>query len=240
MFLDSDDFLEPEALEIVLKKMLESEADIVTFNLVHKEKNVFDINNECTLGREQALKGILTLNMLDGNLPCKLYKADIVKNKEVHFRDQRNCDILTVIDIVLQSKKIVIIPYAGYHYTFRADSQSHSSKCHPREEEYADGMYDFYKKAKEKYPEVEEEAEYYWLYTLLYVFIHLEKDCNVSRKSGRYISFRKKIKIRKFIRNKYFRSPAAYCKLILCYTGLFRYLFKCYSVLLKTKNRKPS
>ena len=228
MFVDSDDSLEPDTLDICVKEMKKNNVDIVCFNYCLKGKAGFCITEKEIMPNIEAIKNVLLMQKMDGNLPCKLYKTTLVRAEDVLFRNQRNCDILTVVDIMLQAKKVMVIPYMGYQYRFREESQSHSNTLHPREEEYVQGTYSLYNRLSKEYPEITDAAEFYWLHSLLYVFIHMEKETKLPRNCERYKKFKENIEIKRYLHNKYFVKKPEYIKLFLCYFGLFRYIFLIY------------
>ena len=238
MFVDADDYIEPNVLRRCLDAMKETDTDMVCFDYCVNEEGEpgFQIKDVEIVNSEAALKYMLSLQRMDGNLWCKLYKKELLKN--VVFDSRRNCDFVTMAMIIQHASGIALIPLCGYHYRIVEDSLSRNIMCHPKEEEYEQTAYAFLKKIEKEYPGIREEAKYYWLNTLLYVCIKMEKDITVQRHSERFRVIKKKTRRGLMF---YLRSPYSTfgdkLKYFMCCFNIFRPFYRCYSFIMKNKKR---
>lgn len=231
MFVDADDYIKSTIVEQCVSDMHSSGADIVCFDYVketngkHKYQPGFAISEPHIIDSKQAIQCMFTLRWLDGNMWCKLYKKSIIQN--IAFDERRHCDFVTMLDILKSCSVISVMHVIGYCYNIINESRTRGRKCHPRITEYEDAALAVYKEIQYEMPDVIMEAQFYYLYVLLYVNMKMEKDDNLDRKTS---SFREvKSKLRKEIKT-YFSNPynnwKGKLKYLLCYFNLFRI---CYS-----------
>ncbi len=225
MFVDSDDYIEPFIVAACVERMRES-VDIVCFDyaLDENREGLLKIHKEHTVDATAALKYMFLKRNLDGNMVCKLYRRTVVEG--VEFDARRNCDFVTVANILERTKNVIVVPVIGYHYSVIEGSQSRNRACHPREEEYEEAAYEIFCGYRDKYPEIQKEAESYWLFTLLYVCMKMEKDRGLSRTSQRFQRYKRKFRAcrAQFFQNPYI-SMVNRIKYLLCYTNMFRALY---------------
>ena len=233
MFVDADDYLENDILSKCVCSIEKTKADMVCFNYCLNEdgKLGFEISKEEIIDRIEAIRNMLLMKKLDGNMWCKLYRKELFSG--VEFDTRRNCDFMTTFHVLKNAIKVSIIPAVGYHYNIIEGSLSRNNTCHPREEEFEEAaheLYEFYRDSSE----MSLAAESYWLYTLLCVCIKMEKDKGLPRKSERFRkikrTLRKEIKI-------YYRNPNSDIKgkvqYLLCYLNLFRFIYGLYVLKLR-------
>ena len=81
MFVDADDYIEPNVLRRCLDAMKETDTDMVCFDYCVNEEGEpgFQIKDVEIVNSEAALKYMLSLQRMDGNLWCKLYKKELLK-----------------------------------------------------------------------------------------------------------------------------------------------------------------
>lgn len=230
MFVDADDYLEAGILDKCVQGIEKTGSDIVCFNYCLNDdgKAGFKLEKEEVIGCTEAIKNMLEIKKLDGNMWCKFYRREIFE--KIKFDSRRNCDFITVFNVLKKAEQVLLLPIIGYHYSVIRESQSRNNTCHPREEEYVKATYDLYKECRED-SQIAEAAEGYWLSSLLYVCIKMEKDKSISRKEER---FRK-------IKHTLRRETVRYCTnthlankrivhYLLCYFNLFRPIFHIYSL----------
>ncbi len=121
MFVDSDDWVEPTYCEIPYKAAVSNDADLVIFQAYGMK------NGKVRNGKNAALTGIV--NTEDALKNCgtavwnKLYKRtlfDVIRFPE----DMIFEDIAVTHKIVLQARRIVILPDVLYYYVYRKGSLS--------------------------------------------------------------------------------------------------------------------
>lgn len=225
MFVDADDYIEPDIVQHCVAQMEKTGANIVCFDyfLGEKGKKGFGIEQTEEIDSVTALQYMFLLHCLDGNMWCKLYTRKLLEG--VRFDTRRNCDFVTIANVLERAEKIVVVPIRGYHYSVVEGSQSRNRVCHPKEEEYENAAYELFCKYKGIYPLVGNAAKYYWLLALLYVCIQMEKDISLQRRLKRFKEYKCKFRkhAKEFLTNSYM-SEAHKIRYILCYTNMFRIL----------------
>ncbi len=116
-FCDSDDWIERNAIELLLNKAIQEKADIVTtpffINYATEQKilefkkgeDICDLNN-------------IPLDFLHFSLCNKLFKSDIIKNKEYYPIPHVDCweDLSIIARVFAENHKIVLLNKPLYHY----------------------------------------------------------------------------------------------------------------------------
>lgn len=123
IFVDADDWLEPEYCEKLLRFAILNELDVVVCN--HRdigknfEKEAKLIENEKIISnKEECIKDYINNQFYVYVVWGKLYKRDIIKNlifKEMKIGE----DTCFMIDIFNKIDKIGFMPYVGYNYLCR-------------------------------------------------------------------------------------------------------------------------
>lgn len=131
MFVDSDDFIEKNMLESMLKK---NEYDLVISNYKKYYNKNRIINNEAIVNKEYSkstfLKEFWTLynaNLI--NSPCfRLYKNDIIKNENIRFNSNYELgeDLIFNLEYIDKCERISVIN--EYLYNYRYSEQSLTTK----------------------------------------------------------------------------------------------------------------
>lgn len=225
MFVDADDYIADSILEVALEALEEQNADIVCFNYITNGREGFEICHREMIDSRTALKYMLTLNKLDGNLWCKLYRANIVKN--VKFEQRLCSNFITSAEIIERAANVSIIPAVGYYYSITNGSITHFKKCNPRIIESEKAAYEFYEDVKQEKPDLESAAEYFWLRSLLWVNIKMEKDYSIKR-SLDWVRKEKNIlrsKAGRFWGNPYFGIKDR-LQFLLCYFNTYRIIYR--------------
>lgn len=121
--LDSDDFLEHDALESLLCAATNNLADIVFSDyFINNPKGVFLVRQKPCEKKLEIMSQLLE-DKLHGSLCNKLFRADILR--KVHILDDVDMseDLLICLQAVYFSKKIVYVPNPYLHYVkYNADS----------------------------------------------------------------------------------------------------------------------
>lgn len=123
MFIDSDDWILPNALKNIFKKCIDSEADVVVFNFL-KEDNIGNrtfINNikkEFTTIDKHHVK-----NHFYGALWNKIIKRTLIENMiSGKVELSRTEDLLYGFEILIRAKKICLSPESYYVYYSNVNS----------------------------------------------------------------------------------------------------------------------
>lgn len=129
-FVDSDDFLHPEALEIFVKAMKETEADLVMCGHDRMESGGYlhhDTPDWSRFDTTEKVRLALLLNDLPNFVWGKMYKGSLWRNHR--FPDKMLVeDMYILADVVFRAEKMAVIPDFLYVYSHeKADSQMNKS-----------------------------------------------------------------------------------------------------------------
>ena len=126
-FVDSDDYLEIDAINLLCTNALKCDADIVVgnYNFVYEFSNVykkaFAINEIIELNRDEALKSLLYQKKMETSAWGKLYRKCLFD--DIRFpKGKLFEDICTTYKTFLHSEKIVLLPNVVYNYLIRKNS----------------------------------------------------------------------------------------------------------------------
>lgn len=114
---DSDDFLEPDALEEMYKKAKETKADIVWCDyFLSFEKNKRYMKQPCYNTPIDALKGMLS-GAMKYNVWNKLVRRKLYTENHITFPSGYGMgEDMTMIQLFACAKKVSYLPKALYHY----------------------------------------------------------------------------------------------------------------------------
>ena len=125
MFLDSDDYLEENACEVLYKKIDKERLDLVVcdFYRVVNDSKVIEKN---TSFKNTSLKDnpnlLLNVNLAPWN---KIYRSDLIKNNNIKFiEDLKYEDAPFVVLSLLKSKKIGKVDKTLVYYTIHEKSET--------------------------------------------------------------------------------------------------------------------
>ncbi|MBC3516411.1 glycosyltransferase family 2 protein [Neobittarella massiliensis] len=128
MFVDSDDTLQPNTLDVIEKILCEQSLDLIIFGFYIRntiENQVFKYSApECFLSDEQAIIAAFPTLYFDNLLNQiwnKVYRADLIRSKNIVFLDYRyGEDRLFVLDVLRQCRKVQVLEKCYYNYFMRA------------------------------------------------------------------------------------------------------------------------
>lgn len=127
-FVDSDDWLEKDALRRMYDKAIETDADYVEVGM----QRVLDRHKIIKRKSNPAVKGLITqpqlfdsyyisffgVNILSVNIWGKLYKRNILKNSPQPIELAMGEDLYFNLELFPHLQKIYIDDYIGYNYRF--------------------------------------------------------------------------------------------------------------------------
>lgn len=126
LFVDSDDWIEPDMVEFLLKKSLETNADVATCSHTPNNDIIKKHYTEKDYDKESIIKEFLFHKEIRGSLWNKLIKANILKSiffkKEISFGE----DALFCWNFLQRANKIIYTSKELYHYRANENSLSHS------------------------------------------------------------------------------------------------------------------
>ena len=125
MFLDSDDYLEENACEILYKKIDKEKLDVVACDF-YRANNNFKEEEKIISFKNTSLKDnpnlLLNVNLAPWN---KIYRSDLIKNNNIKFiEDLKYEDAPFVALSLLKSKKIGKVDKPLINYTIHGSSET--------------------------------------------------------------------------------------------------------------------
>ncbi|MCL2072996.1 MAG: glycosyltransferase [Marinilabiliaceae bacterium] len=123
-FLDGDDYLPLDAIEILLNEIIEQNADIVVGNFYVEQSQGFitenQIDNQCLSGNE-FIKIILKNRIF--SLCAKLFKKELfTESLNYHYELKRGEDASLLIQLVNNAAKVKGLDKKVYYYRYRCGS----------------------------------------------------------------------------------------------------------------------
>ena len=154
LFLDSDDWIEPETLETTLTAGEQQEADMVLFgfrsvNMQGKELGIF--LDDLPRNQGLSMKTHKELLLCFPSAANKLYKRKLFCDTgiryplRVWYEDMR-----TTLKVMLPAKRIVSLDYVGYNYLQRPGSIIQDTKNVNRNSEILDAFEDLFSYFREQ------------------------------------------------------------------------------------------
>jgi len=160
LFVDSDDFIEIEAIKILVEVMERDNLDIVLGNAVRVEGGFQTkllhskgLSREIMSG-EEYFSHALTVNQYAEAVWLNLYKAEIIKDNNLYFvKGQLHEDINWTPKVLLNAKKVRFLDYPFYQYVIRENSitqQKDLTKNIIHKMQAIDDLEEYYKKNSDK------------------------------------------------------------------------------------------
>lgn len=121
VFIDVDDWIEPNMVECLYNTIIKTSADIVSCNFVQEDsKGKFLVENGIVERKEydsnQAIKEVLNRTSVFQYMWNKIFRRQIVKEENFPIGNFIGEDYCTVVPILETAEKIVHIPNVLYHY----------------------------------------------------------------------------------------------------------------------------
>ena len=176
-FVDSDDYIENDCIEILYRNMKNNDCDISIcsyqsfydeIKLKHEKEKIIILNNE------EALENLLYQKNTTTSAWAKLYKADLFKN--IRYPKGKICeDLDTTYKLFEKSKKIVISSLEKYYYFQREDSII-NSKFSKKRMDAIDYTKDILKLIRNKYPNILQSAYNRLFMEAIFIIIQIPKN----------------------------------------------------------------
>ena len=127
LFVDSDDFIEPDMVEFLLKKANVYGADVSTCAMVVDDNPVSSRYIETILDRDTAIQRFLFHKELRGSLWNKLVKTNLLHNEHFHCEISYGEDALFCWAFLQKADKVLLTNRQLYHYRMNGGSLSHGT-----------------------------------------------------------------------------------------------------------------
>lgn len=121
LFVDSDDWIEPNTIEILLQEQGKEDYDIVAFQLTSPKPRDEHYN------KEEVVKKFLEHNVFRGSLCDKLVKAELYRGLSIDQTVSYGEDALLVWQVLQRVNKVCVLGKVLYYYRVNDDSLSHQS-----------------------------------------------------------------------------------------------------------------
>lgn len=124
MFLDSDDYLDYNACELLYKKALKENSDLVVFDFyrVEKELKLVTIKDFKSTNLANNPNILLDINLGISN---KLFKAELIKKNNIKFvEDLKYEDAPFVVNTLFNAKKISKLNEKLHYYVIHSNSET--------------------------------------------------------------------------------------------------------------------
>lgn len=130
-FVDSDDWIECDAYEVMLSKMLENNCDIAACGRAISTdekivKYVYCSEKATVLNREEAVKHFLLQKDMNMSACDKLFKSNLFKDIRFPGDYFISEDIVPIYSVIKKSKRVILTGQPFYNYYYRAGSLSKS------------------------------------------------------------------------------------------------------------------
>ena len=153
MHVDSDDYIEKDAVRLLVEKQKEGNYDIVfSYANRYHSRYVDVIKYPLSLSSHE-----MTIKFLKREIDCyvwgKLIRKSLYSDNNIHAIEGLNSgeDFQVITLLTLHSKSIIVVPEILYHYSFDNIYSESSQKGVWKSEEYDKSSDYVYKKVLEKY-----------------------------------------------------------------------------------------
>lgn len=128
LFVDADDWIEPDMVEYLVALASESDAEFVMCDRVINDARPFSGNSEVkSLSQEEAIKDFLRHEYFVGSLWNKLLSSSLLHNERFHRGISYGEDALFIWGTLQKVEKVVVSNRQLYHYRMNNESISHQA-----------------------------------------------------------------------------------------------------------------
>lgn len=127
LFVDADDWIEPDMVEFLINKAKENEAEVTVCGMVINNSTVRKEYTESILNHEECVRAFLFHSELRGSLCNKLVATSLLHNVRFHCEISYGEDALFCWHFFQNVQKIVMTDRQLYHYRMNETSISHQS-----------------------------------------------------------------------------------------------------------------
>ena len=125
LFVDSDDWIQPNMVEFLLEKSKEKDADIVVCGVVKNNGVCSEAYTEEVMDQNTTIKKFLFHKELNGSLCNKLVKTRLLHNIRFDHRISYGEDALFCWSVLQRVQTVVLTNKQLYHYRMNDNSISH-------------------------------------------------------------------------------------------------------------------
>lgn len=186
-FIDSDDYIDEDMYEYLYEQITNQKADIAVCGIYNEYADIvrraYPKDEYIIANQKEAMAMVLEANKISVNAVNKLYKIEIFKNLRYPV-GKLSEDAHLILEILLQTEKIVISTAPKYHYVHRENSIT--TAPYGKKDLSVIEAYVKNKKIIEKYyPDLLEVAEFRCFYAYFYVLDKMALTKNFKDKETR-------------------------------------------------------
>ncbi|MGN0384193.1 MAG: glycosyltransferase family 2 protein [Eubacterium sp.] len=205
VFVDSDDYIEPDMMESLYNAYIKYDADIVCCGkYLESSTGTKEVNceSEYCISQESAIKRMLQLNDIDNSACDKLYKLELFD--DIEFPEGRYYeDMGTLYRLMGKANKVAHIPFPKYHYITRDGSITKSTF----NDKHLDAIYfagKIIEYMKCNFPACVETAEAFYYLQLTNTMLKIKQSDNYTENKDTYKRLKKEFRhsFSEIIRNK--------------------------------------
>lgn len=129
VFLDADDYIEPNYFELLVKTMIEKNADVVFIDVIQESLDGKIIKHERMSKFSKYDKKTIIGCQMTGYLPWGAWRKAVLRSliteKQLHFTDSPGGEeAIFSFELLRHAKNVCFIKKSLYHYINRPNSQS--------------------------------------------------------------------------------------------------------------------
>lgn len=192
-FVDSDDILAPNALEIMYCFIKDNNCDIVQTGhyfvdgkeLLRKRKNIKVYAEGQVLSRSEAIRSLITNDFISNFVWGKLYNIEIVKNKKFKEHIHIGEDIIWQHSVINEANRIGVLSTPLYYYIQTSDGLS--LNLTPRHTGILDAHMERLNFLKKNYPKlVNDQLKVFWQIAFNFYIISQNSDPKLKNLFSQY------------------------------------------------------
>ena len=219
-FVDSDDFIEPNMYEVLLKKIKEEDSKIVVcgYNVVLKKSIINRTKNiDKKLNCEEAIEEIFYGNTIQGFLCNKLFDRTLFLYKRLDENMDICEDLYIVCNLIYEVNDISYTSECLYNYVMREDSATNDIKSMVSNENKLKELEVLNKLKEDLNNEFNDIIDDYKGILLIYIYVYFYKEINKNKFLKN--NLKKEIKLNKnnYMKSKYFSKKEKLIYLIMRY-----------------------
>lgn len=128
LFVDSDDWIELDAVELLIEKMTQHDADIVGYDSVKSIVLSESLRlQEDLIERDTIINIFLKHNTFNGSLWNKFIKSSLIKDNRFRNEISYGEDALFCWQLIQNVNRVLITNISKYHHRIHEESLSHKS-----------------------------------------------------------------------------------------------------------------
>ncbi len=131
-FLDSDDYIHPNALEVLYEKSQSEELDILQAQHIEHQGNTKKLLPKNIIPFTKAIDGITYYNegvFIEPKACAKLWKTDFIRQHNLQFSKGYYEDMAMIFYAFSIAKRVNNLMFPAYHYIIRNNSITQQKPC---------------------------------------------------------------------------------------------------------------